>query len=233
MKKHNELIQSNAENWNVLLKVGAIAAIIVVLLIPFQIVVFALFPPPGDPLGFYELFHQNWFLGLLSLDLLYIINNVIIVFVYLGLFAALRKTNFALMLIALVVGLIGITAYFSSTIAFEMLSLSNQYFDATPEEVKEQLLSAGYAMIVNYKGTAFDVYYVLNAITLLTVSSVMLQDKTFSKSTAIWGVVSGVLMIIPSTAGTIGLVFSLLSLVPWIVFSIMIAKRLFYLYRNS
>lgn len=233
MKKHNELIYTKAENWDVLIKIGGIAAIIVVLLIPFQIVVFALFPPPGDPLGFYELFHQNWFLGLLSLDLLYVINNVIIIFVYLGLFAALRKTNFALMLIALVVGLIGITAYFSSTIAFEMLSLSNQYFDTTSEEVKEQLLSAGYAMIVNYKGTAFDVYYVLNAITLLTVSSVMLQDQIFSKSTAVWGIVSGILMIIPSTAGTIGLIFSLLSLIPWIVFSIMIAKRLFYLYRNS
>lgn len=233
MKKHNELIYTKAENWDVLIKIGGIAAIIVVLLIPFQIVVFALFPPPGDPLGFYELFHQNWFLGLLSLDLLYVINNIIIIFVYLGLFAALRKTNFALMLIALVVGLIGITAYFSSTIAFEMLSLSNQYFDTTSEEVKEQLLSAGYAMIVNYKGTAFDVYYVLNAITLLTVSSVMLQDQIFSKSTAVWGIVSGILMIIPSTAGTIGLIFSLLSLIPWIVFSIMIAKRLFYLYRNS
>lgn len=233
MKKHNELIRSNAENWNVLLKIGGIAAIIVVLLIPFQIVIFALFPPPADPLGFYELFCQNWFLGLLSLDLLYVINNVIIIFVYLGLFAALRKTNFVLMLIALVVGLIGITAYFSSTIAFEMLSLSNQYYHATSEVVKEQLLSAGYAMIVNYKGTAFDVYYVLNAITLLTVSRVMFQDQTFSKSTAVWGVISGVLMIIPSTAGTIGLIFSLLSLIPWIVFSIMIARRLFYLFRNS
>lgn len=233
MRKHDELIHNNAENWNTLLKIGGIAAIIVVLLIPFQIVVFALFPPPADPLGFYELFHQNWFLGLLSLDLLYVINNVIIVFVYLGLFAALRKTNFALMLIALVVGLIGITAYFSSTIAFEMLSLSDHYFQTTSEVIKEQLLSAGYAMLVNYKGTAFDVYYVLNAITLLTVSGVMLQGRVFSRSTAIWGIISGILMIIPSTAGTIGLIFSLLSLVPWIVFSIMVAKRLFYLYKYS
>jgi hypothetical protein len=227
MKTHHELLTVNAENWNKLLKFGGVAAIIIVLLIPLQITIFAVFPPPADPLGFYELFHQHWLLGLLSLDLLYIINNIIIIFVYLGLFAALRKTNFALMLIALVVGLIGIAAYFASTVAFEMLSLSNQYFQASTFELKEQLLAAGQAMLVRYKGTSFDVYYVMNAVTLLIVSRVMFQDKTFSRSTAIWGLISGILMIIPSTAGTIGLIFSLLSLIPWIVFSIMIAKRLF------
>lgn len=203
------------------------------MLIPFQIVIFALFPPPADPLGFYELFHHNWLLGLLSLDLLYVINNIIIIFVYLGLFAALRRTNFALMLIALVVGLIGIAAYFASTIAFEMLSLANQYYNATLPELQQQLLAAGHAMIVTYKGTAFDVYYVMNAITLLTISRVMLQDHTFSTTTAVWGLVSGILMIIPSTAGTIGLIFSLLSLIPWVVFSIMIAKRFFYLSKHD
>jgi len=233
MKTKKELLSGDVDNWHKLLKFGGIAALIVVLLIPFQIVIFAAYPPPADPLSFYELFRQNWFLGLLSLDLLYILNNIIIIFVYLGLFAALRKTNFSLMLIALVVGLIGISAYFASTIAFEMLSLANQYFSAGSLELQEQLLAAGHTLLVTYKGTAFDVYYVMNAITLLTVSRVMFQDHTFSKSTAVWGVVSGILMIIPSTAGTIGLIFSLLSLIPWVVFSIMIAKRLFYLSKQD
>jgi len=55
----------------------------------------------------------------------------------------------------------------------------------------------------------------------------MLMDKTFSKATAIWGLIAGVLMIIPSTAGMLGLILSIVSLIPWVIFSILIAKRFF------
>ncbi|GAB1375017.1 hypothetical protein MASR1M46_19060 [Bacteroidales bacterium] len=82
-------------------------------------------------------------------------------------------------------------------------------------------------MLATYKGTAFDVYYILNAITLFIFSWVMLKDRerTFTCTTALWGLASAVLMIIPSTAGTIGLIFSLLSLVPWVVFSILDSRE--------
>lgn len=219
---------ANASNsWNQLFNIGGYAAIAVVCIIPIQILIFSVFPPPSNVLGFFELFNQNWFLGLLSLDLLYLVNNAIIIILYLALFAALRKTHFAYMLVAITIGLVGITTYYASAVAFEMMSLSNQYFTTENLAIKQQMLAAGQSMLVTYKGTAFDVYYILNAVTLLLISRVMLMDKTFSRSTAIWGLVSGVLMLIPSTAGTLGLIFSLLSLVPWIVFSILIAIRLF------
>jgi hypothetical protein len=57
----------------------------------------------------------------------------------------------------------------------------------------------------------------------------MLLNSTFSKATAIWGLVSGFFMLIPSTAGMLGLVFSLVSLIPWIVFSLLVGKQLVYL----
>lgn len=38
---------------------------------------------------------------------------------------------------------------------------------------------------------------------------------------------AGVRMIIPSTAGTIGMIFALASLVPWALFSVLVARRLF------
>lgn len=219
-------------NWDKLLKIGGIAAIIIVSIIPVQIIIFALFPPPDSPVGFFELFGRNPLLGLLSLDFLYVINNSVMIFLYLGLFAALKKTNFTYMLIAIVVGLIGITAYYSSTVAFEMMSISKQYNLAESAELKQQFISAGHTLLAVYKGTAFDVYYVLNAITLLLISRVMFMDNTFSKTTAVFGLTSGIFMIIPSTAGQIGLIFSLLSLIPWVVFSILVAKRLFVLYNK-
>ena len=92
--------KSNEElNWNKLYKVGGVAAIVIVLIIPIQLVIFTLFPPPETTMGFFELFRKNWLIGLLSLDLLYYINNGILILVYLGLFAALRKVNFTNMLI--------------------------------------------------------------------------------------------------------------------------------------
>jgi hypothetical protein len=210
-----------------LYKIAGIATIIIVILIPIQISLFGLYPPPDTPKGFFELYNENWILGLLSLDLLYIVNNTLIIFVYLGLFAALKRTNLEYMTIALVIGCIGIASYYSSTVIFEMKSLSQQYMEATSTEIKEQIISSGNLLLLRYNGTAFDIYYVLNALTLIIASRVMLMDNTFSKATAIWGLIAGGLMIIPSSAGMLGLILSLVSLIPWTIFSILIAKRFF------
>ena len=219
--------KSNEElNWNKLYKVGGVAAIVIVLIIPIQLVIFALFPPPETTTGFFELFRKNWLIGLLSLDLLYYINNGILILVYLGLFAALRKVNFTNMLIATIIGLTGIAVYYVSAVGFEVLSISKQYFSAESMEYKQQLLAVGQGLIARYKGTAFDVYYVFNAITLILISMTMYKSRDFGRSSATWGLVAGIFMIIPSTAGTLGLICSLLSLVPWIVFSVLIGRRL-------
>ncbi|MHB9054762.1 MAG: hypothetical protein ACYC2P_01235 [Paludibacteraceae bacterium] len=137
------------------------------------------------------------------------------------------------MTIALILGLIGIATYYASSVAFEMFSLSKPYGIAETPELKLQCLTSGQIMLVTYKEKAFDVYYVLNAINLLIISKVMFQDDTFSKSTAVWGLISGILMLIPTTAVTIGLTFGIASLIPWTVFSILIAKRLFRLSREK
>lgn len=218
-------------NWYKLYKAGAIAAFAILFLIPIQLVLFIVFPPPETTIGFIDLFHKSRIIGLLSLDFLYYINNLLLVLVYLGLFASLRKNDFANMLIAVTIGLIGIGVYYASSVGFEMLSVSNQYYSTESIEIKQQLLAVGQGLIARYKGTAFDVYYVLNAITLLLISKTMFKFKTFSKATAIWGLIAGIFMIIPSTAGVLGLVFSLISLIPWIIFSVLIGQKLWSLGR--
>lgn len=216
-----------------LYKPAGIAATVIVLLIPVQILFFGLHPPPETPEGFFKLFNENLFLGLISLDLLYVVNNTLLIFVYLGLFAALREADLAGMTVALVIGFIGIAAYYSSTVIFEMNMLSHQYMEASTAASRDQLAAQGNLLLLRYKGTAFDIYYVLNALTLVLISRIMLRDDTFSKSTAIWGLAAGILMLIPSTAGMLGLTLSLLSLIPWIVFSILITKRFFALDKIS
>jgi hypothetical protein len=88
-------------------------------------------------------------------------------------------------------------------------------------------------MLAIYQGTAFDVYYVLNAAALLVMAGVMLRSPLFSRRDAGVGLAAGVLMVIPSTAGTVGLIFAIASLLPWAVFSVLVARRLFKLARTA
>lgn len=106
-----------------------------------------------------------------------------------------------------------------------MLSISSLYYGAISETTKTIYLSAGQTMLSSWKGTAFDIYYILNGISLIIISCVMLKSSIYSKKNAAIGLSSGLLMMIPSTAGTIGLVFSLASLIPWIVFSILVSRK--------
>lgn len=205
---------------------GAFAALTIVLIIPVQIVIFSLYPPPDTVEGFFAVFAQSKWLGLLSLDLLYYLNNALLSLVYLALFVALRKVNYSAMLIALMLGLIGIAVYYSSSVGFEMLALSKDFQQSNSAETSQQILAAGRAILARYKGSAFDVYYVLNAVALIIISLVMFRPNRFGRAAAVWGLIAGIFMIIPSTAGTIGLIFSLISLVPWAVFSVIIGLKM-------
>jgi hypothetical protein len=210
-----------------LYKTSAMAGLGMLGIMLAQVAVFIIWPPPESVEGFFGLFQQNWLLGLLSLDLLYLLNNSILILIYLALFAALKPKFASASLIALVLGLVGIAAYFASNPAFEMLSLSRQFAAAGTESQRVIALAAGGAMLATYKGTAFDMYYVLNAACLLIFAAAMLRSGIFSRGTALWGLAAGVLMLIPSTAGTLGLIFSLASLIPWAVFLILICLRFF------
>ena len=62
-----------------LFKLTNFLIIIMLLIIPLQIIIFSLYPPPNTVEGFFELYKSNVFLGLLSLDFLYLINNTIMI----------------------------------------------------------------------------------------------------------------------------------------------------------
>lgn len=234
LKSNQDIYEKNDNsNWNWLYKIGGIAALIIVIFIPIQALIYVLYPPPTTVMGYFTLFQSNWIIGLLDMDFIYLFSNTLLIAVYLALYVALKKTNKSFMTIALALGLVGITTFFTSKPSLEMLSLSTQYAAATTEAQKTIILGAGQTLLAIYSGTAFDVYYILNAITLLIIAFVMLQSNIFSRATAYSGIISGLLMLIPSTAGTIGMIFAFLSLIPWIVFSVLIALRFFKLGKDT
>ncbi|MDD4496079.1 MAG: DUF4386 family protein [Eubacteriales bacterium] len=213
--------QSLNLNFQPIYHLARVLTLVMLIIIPLQIIIYFIAPPPCTVQGFFELYQQNSFLGLLSLDFLYLINNTILVVIYLALFAALYREKPVTALLALIFGLIGIACYYPSNPAFEMLTLSNQYFQALPGQ-QSTYLSAGEALMAGYTGTSFNAYYVLSTISLLLFAYALIKSKRFKKSVGVWGLISGFFMIIPSSAGILGMIFSLLSLIPWVVFITML-----------
>lgn len=211
-------------NFQPLYRIAQFLTLAMLIIIPLQIIIFVISPPPDTVKGFFDLYHQNPFLGLLSLDFLYLFNNAILVIIYLALFLLLYREKPVTVLIAFILGLIGIVCYFPSNPTFEMLTLSNQYFQALPEQ-QTIYLAAGEAVMAGYTGTSFDVYYVLSTICLLLFAYTIIKSTQFKKSVGFWGLASGLFMIIPSSAGMLGMIFSLLSLIPWVVFIMLLMLK--------
>jgi hypothetical protein len=55
----------------------------------------------------------------------------------------------------------------------------------------------------------------------------MLRSNVFSKATGFAGLAMGVLTLVPASAGTVGIVFSLLALVPTMIWYVLLARRFF------
>lgn len=216
------------EQWRGVLRVGGWAALASVALTFVQVWIYVQWPPPETVEGFYALLGERPFLGLLSLDLLYIVNNTIVLLVYLGLFAVLRRVYPSTVTIGLLLGAVGMAAYMASNTSLEMLSLANAY-DTADATGQIALIGAGEAMLALFEGTAFDVYYVLSAVALFLFAGSMLRSRLFSRATGFWGLAAAVLMVVPSSAGTVGMVFALGSLIPWVVFSVLTGRQLLHL----
>ncbi len=226
--------ETSDSDWKGLYRVGAVAALLMFVLTLIQSFVFITNPPPSTVIDYFTLFQKSQILGLLDLDLLLIVINILLIPIYLALYVALSRFSKSYMTIALAIGLIGTTLFFASREAtFGMLSLSNQYAATSTDTERAILLAAGQTLLTIYNGTAFDLSYIFGGVVILIFSVVMLQSNIFSKATAYIGIVMGILMLVPPTVGTVGLLLSLISLIPTLIWLIPIARRLFQLGRAS
>jgi diadenosine tetraphosphate (Ap4A) HIT family hydrolase len=207
------------EHWNKLYQVAGVSALLTAILIVIQMVVFILFPPPGTAIEIFTLFQDNTLLGFLALDLLYVIDNILLIPILLALYVTLRRTNLTAMLIAAALGFIGIAALIASNPAAGMHTLSGQYAAAGTDTQRAIFLAAGEAMLTGYTGTAYHVSLILGSVALVIISIVMLRDGHFNKATAIMGILANVLALglyVPNY-GTYILLFSVLFLLAWYV----------------
>jgi hypothetical protein len=80
-------------------------------------------------------------------------------------------------------------------------------------------------LLTVYNGTAFSVGYFLSGLAMLLVSAVMLRSTVFSRVTGVAGVLAGITGLVPASFGTLGFVLSFTSLLPLLVWLLLIGRR--------
>ncbi len=218
-------VRSDVRQWRGLVVTGAWCAFASVAMIVVQIPIYAVWPPPDSAAAFFELLLDNPVRGLVSLDLLFIVSNALMYVIYLALAVVLWRVSRSAVVIALAFCVVGIAAFMSSPRSVEMLTLAQAYADADAA-TRTALLAAGDGMLATWKGTGYDVYYFFTLVTLAVLAILMLRSSIFSRATAVWGLVSAVLMTVPTNFGLVGMVFGFASLVPFSVFAVLVWRRL-------
>jgi hypothetical protein len=151
---------------------------------------------PSSTIEWFALLQKDPFVGLSLLNFYDLINFALVGLIFLALYAALRKVNQSLMLIAISTGLVGVAVYLASNQAWEMLSLSKQYTAATLDEPRTILLTAGDVLLATNHpeaphqatGIYLGLFFVL--IAGLLISIVMLQSDVFHKAAAVCGILA-------------------------------------------
>lgn len=129
--------EASDPRWRLLYGLAGVGALLSAVFIPIQVAVFIVWPPPldGTAADWFELFRDNRLVGLLDLDLLLIADSVFLVPIFLALYVLLRRDAESLMAVATALGFLGIVFFVASNPAFEMLSLSQRYAEATPRPI--------------------------------------------------------------------------------------------------
>jgi hypothetical protein len=233
-------------NWNVMYKIGGVAALSAVLVGILEIVI--TFLPGGNTtqetvLDWFMLFQKNPFMGLRNLGLLNIFLNVLAILTYLALYAAHRKNSCQPQAaLATIISFLGIGVFFATNRAFPMLALSNQYAVATSDAQRAMLEAAGQSMLsvgASHTPGTFLGFFLVEAAGVL-ISIVMLRGKIFSKVGAYAGILGfGILLVFEffsSFVSGLSIVTMLLAMFGGLLnmaWYILIARRLFQLGQDS
>ena len=184
--------ESATSNWSGLCWSGGIAALILIVYsLATMVQLVALGGPPTTAAEAFRLLQNNRIVGLLRLDLPTVLAVPLYYFVFLGLFAALRKTDRANAILSTALAFVGVTLLLATPTALSMLSLSEKYATATTEATKAQLLAAGEAILATdiWHGTGAIIGGILVQSAAVLISVVMLRGTVFGKTTAYLGIV--------------------------------------------
>ncbi len=223
--------QDGDQRLRAIFRIGGWAAVAAIGLVFANGVLLIWYPIPSTVLGHLQQIQDNKLIGLVNLDLVMLVSEVLLVAVYVALYAALRRVSQLAVTLATGIALGGVLLYIAVNPTLSFLYLSDQYAAASSAAQRASLLAAGEALWANYQGTAFAVSFLMAAMATLIFASVMLRSHVFNRPTAWAGLVFGATMLVPPIPafGTVGVAIASVSLLPMVVFEALVAWRLLHL----
>lgn len=125
---------------------------------------------------------------------MYLLGQLFAVPLFLVFYITLEKTNKSAAILVLASGFIGLISLIPSRPIFELIQLSDQYKLATTDLQRIEIKSAFKATLSLFKGTAYNIHYILGTISLIISSILMIKCSLYSKATAYIGLVTNILV---------------------------------------
>jgi hypothetical protein len=182
--------------------------------------------------GWFGLLQDNALAGLVNLDLLLVVVNVLLIGIVLALYVVLRPISRSVMTVAAALSFLSIAMYVAINPAIQMLGLSNQFALATSDADRLTVLAAGQGVLAAWEGTAFHVAYNVGQIAGILIGLIMLRSRHFGKVVPyilIVGNALGFAFYIP----TVGLAISAFAGVVLWLWYILIIPKFFRLARSA
>jgi hypothetical protein len=109
-----------------------------------------------------------------------VVSNLLAYLLNFALAAVLWRVSRSAVVIALAFGVLGTAAYMASPRPVEMLMLARAYAEADAAG-QLAMLATGEGMRATWMGTAFDIYYLFNLVTLLVFAVLMYRGDVFTR----------------------------------------------------
>ncbi len=230
--------QDTSAEWAGLHKLGAVTSLLILCTAVLEILI--TFLPGGyasaeTVVDWFNLLHDNWFLGLRNLGLLNIVMTALSIPMFFALCMAHWKVNPKYSALAMIISFIGVAVFYATNRAFAMLELSTQYAAASTDAQRAVLEAGGQALLAvgqsHTPGTFIG--FCLSEIAGLLISFVMLRGGIFSKLNAYAGILGfGMLLVyeisqsfVPALLG-IALIFAMIGGLLNLVWYGLVAHRL-------
>jgi len=187
------LLATIDSKWKDFYKIGGIAALVfIVYSLVTMIILLVLGGRPESALEAFNLLESERIIALLRLDALTLLVVPLYYPLFLSIYAALRKTHIAYVTLGAVLAFAGITLFLATPSAFSLIPLSDRYMTATDPAQKDQLLSAGEALLAAdmWHASGAIIGGILMLIAALLLSVIMLKSSNFSKATAYIGILT-------------------------------------------
>jgi hypothetical protein len=193
--ERDHAVVGNSEDlaWNRLCRIGGIAAfVMIVYCLATMVQLIVLGGQPTTAAEAFRLLQENKLVGLLRLDLPTVVVLPLYYLVFLGLFAALRRTDLANAIISTLLAFVGVTLIVATPTALPMVGLGEKYANATTEAARAQLLAAGETVLATdiWHATGAFMGGILLQTGAVLISLVMLRSSAFGKVVAYLGIVA-------------------------------------------